>query len=300
MEIAQMRYFRTIAQCGSFSLAAQQLHITQPALSKSIGKLETELETPLFDRKGNKLGLTAAGRIFFTYCGTVLDTVESGISAVKESIGLKQGQLAIAISAEVFIKHLILRFLKQHPGVSFTCHLMNADEMSRALEEGSIDFALSERPVTGDHVEWHRLYSGSLTAVFHRDDPLAQRESIVMEDLREHQFCIGNLRSDLSSDIFQLCGEAGFHPRIRYLGYDPDMAGKLLEIPNSVIISSSSIDMSIQEVGFGDPTARKVPIRGTDGRATVGLAARIGHYQSEAALAFFDMVTEHFSARQEF
>lgn len=296
MEITQMRYFRTIAQCESFSEAAQQLHVTQPALSKSIAKLETELETPLFQRKGNRISLTPAGRIFFTYCGTVLDTVESGVNAVRESIGLKQGHLSIAVSTEVFVKHLILRFLNRYPDVSLTCHLMSTEEMVRALEEGSVDFTLSEQPVLGDNIDWHCLHRGYLTALFHENDPLMKRDSVSMEELRDHQFCIGHVRSNLYSAIFQLCAEAGFQPRIRYLGYDPDMAGMLLNIPNSVIISSDSIDANIREAGIGDKCSMSIPIRGTEGRAAVGVAARVGHYQSEAALAFYDMVAEHYKA----
>lgn len=103
-------------------------------------------------------------------------------------------------------------------------------------------------------------------------------------------------RSNLYSAIFQLCAEAGFQPRIRYLGYDPDLAGMLLSVPNSVILSSDSIDLNIRQTGLGNDRVSSVPIRNTEGKSIIGVAVRVGHYQSEAALAFYDMVAEHFGA----
>lgn len=289
-----MRYFRAIVQYGSFSEAAEHLHLTQPALSKSIAKLESELGAPLFERKGIRITLTPAGKVFFPYCGTVLNTVESGITAFQESIGLKKGHLTIAVSTEVFIKHLILEFLKTYPDVSITCHLMSIEEMARALEQGTVDFVLSDRPVTGDYIDWHLIHQGYMTAVLSDDDPLLKQDSILMEDLKDHHFCIGHLRSNLSSTVFQLCYESGFAPKIRYLGYDPEMAGMLLGIPGSVLISSDSIDRSIRLAGAGKANFNSVRIRGTEDKSTIGVGARVGHYQSEAALFFFDMVTEYY------
>ncbi|MBR1780717.1 MAG: LysR family transcriptional regulator, partial [Oscillospiraceae bacterium] len=220
MEISQMRYFRAIVQYGSFSEAADHLHMTQPALSKSMAKLESELGAPLLERTGGRVTLTPAGRVFLPYCGEVLNNVESSAAAVRESIGLKQGHVAIAIATEVFIKHLIRDFLTQYPDVSLTCHLMSPEEMARALEDGAIDFALSGQQVFGEHITWKPLYSGFLTAVLSSGDPLLARGRISMGDLRHHQFCIGHVRSSLYSSIYELCAEAGFLPRLRYLGYD--------------------------------------------------------------------------------
>lgn len=299
MELMQLRYFRTVAECGSFSLAAEHLHLTQPALSKSIAKLEDELGAPLFERKGNRIFLTSAGRIFLPYCGNVLSAVQNGVTAFQESIGLKHGQVTIAISTEVFIKHLILQFLQEYPDVQFTCHLMDIEEMAHALDAGTVDFVLSDQPVRGNQISWNQIYSGHLTAVLNDKDPLLKRSSISMEDLRDHQFCMGHLRSTLHSMIYELCREAGFEPRVRYLGHDPDMAGLLLAIPNSVIISSTAINHSIQRAGVGKGQFPSIPIRGTDGQAIIGMGARIGHYQSEAAIAFSDLVTAYFQSIDE-
>ena len=299
MEVSQMRYFRAIVEYGSFSEAADHLYITQPALSKSIARLESELGAPLFDRKGSRITLTPGGRALLPYCGTVLDTINSGVTAFQERIGLKNGRVAIGISTEIFIKHLVLEFLQKYPDASLICHLMSQEEMAHALQEGTIDFALSELPVRGDHITWRQIHNGYLTAVLHHDDPLLQEDLISFEDLRDHHFCIGHVRSNLYQAVETMCLDAGFTPKIRYLGYDPDMAGLLLDLPGSVIISPDSINVSIMQTQLGRGMKVFVPIRGTVGHAQIGVAVRSGHYQTEAAKVFCDMVVSWFSSLEE-
>lgn len=294
MEINQLRYFCCAAELGSFSKAAANLYITQPALSKSIAKLEAELGAPLFERNGIHINLTHSGRTFLPYCYNILNSVESSLTAVKENIGQKKGHITIAISPEIYIKHLVFRFLSDNPAVSFSSHLMSPEEMKDALESGQIDFAISSHKITGSNITWEKLYSGGLTAVLNRNDPLLKKRTIAMKELSDHYFCMGHLRTDLQSSIFELCNEAGFEPKIRYLGYDPDMAGMLLELENSVIISSKMIDMGVSSYDISPKVSPTVSIRNTENRSVVGIAQRNQHYLSEAAVLFKDMVTAHY------
>ena len=151
MEINQLRYFCCAAELGSFSKAAANLYITQPALSKSIAKLEAELGAPLFERNGTHINLTHSGKTFLPYCHNILNSIESSLTAVREDIGQKKGHLTIAISPEIFIKHLIFEFLSKYPDVSFASHLMSPEEMTDALAEGQIDFAISSRKISGSN-----------------------------------------------------------------------------------------------------------------------------------------------------
>ena len=297
MEINQLRYFCVAAKLGSFSKAAATLYITQPALSKSIAKLEAELGAPLFERNGIHIHLTYSGKIFLPYCHNILNSIESSLNAVRENVGCKKGHLTIAISPEIYIKHIIFEFLGKNPEVSFSSHLMNPEEMSDALEEGKIDFAISSRKITGNNITWEKLYSGGLTAVLNRNDPLLKKHSISMKELKDHYFCIGHLRTNLQSSIFELCHEAGFEPKIRYQGYDPDMAGLLLEFENSGIISSQMIDYGIRSFEKKQDATTTVPIKHTENRSIVGIALRDQHYLSEAAVSFKDMVVNHYAIK---
>ena len=288
MELHQIRYFKTIAEEGSFSRAAAKLFLSQPALSKSMAKLEEELGTPLFERNGSRIALTTAGKTFLNYSGNILNDVESSINAVKESVGLKTGHVSIAITSEIFIKHLIYKFLNDNPDASLTCHLMSYEEMPLALDEGTIDFALSGERIVSDRITWDELYSGNYTAVLNPKDSLFGKKSIKMSQLKDHSFCIGHLSEDLQSSIYTLCKDAGFSPKIRYLGYDPEMAGK------SVIISSEIIDKCIKGFSMGSSYFPSAKITDTKLLYRVGISKRLDHYQSETAAAFYDMVEGFF------
>ncbi len=296
MEISQIKYFMAIVEHGTFRKAAERLFISQPALTKSVKKLEDELGTPLFERKGVHIELTQAGKIFVPYCGNILNMLDGGTKAVREAVGLKYGHISIAVSAEIFIKNLIFDFLQKNQDVSISCQLMSVDEMVHGLEQGSLDFVISERPVTGELIEWRELISVGLTALVNKDDPLSKRKEISVEELKDNYFCIGHTRSNITSHVFSLCREAGFEPKIRYIGYDPDMSGMLLNMPGSVIVSSEIIDKSIVKTDIGgENNSKPIQIKGTKGKALVGIAQKPIHYRSEAADRFMDEIIKYYS-----
>lgn len=301
MEMNQLRYFLAVAQEGSFTKAAASLHVSQPALSKSIRKLEEELECKLFERRGQFIELSLAGELFFTRCGSFLEQLDGSVDLIREAIGLEKGHVRMAITSGVTINHLIFTFLKQYPEVTFSMQLMNIPEISRALADGTIDFALSDAPVLGEGIEWEPLYCGSLTCILNPDDPLAKVSSIHIEDLKEHRFCIGQVSSNLYTKINELFFKAGFEPRIRYAGYDPDLAGTLIMLPGSAIISHPAIDSGVRDAKTDamPPGGRQpvvVPLANTDGLALIGLSKKSGHFQTKASHAFADRVRHYYAA----
>ena len=99
MDTQNLRAFLLVAESGSFSLAAEQLHITQPAVSKRVALLEDQLGTPLFDREKNRMQLTAAGRRFLGVVQKALDSLQEGALQLNpESLA---GELVVAITPTV-------------------------------------------------------------------------------------------------------------------------------------------------------------------------------------------------------
>ena len=108
MEITQLHYFKTVAKHESFTLAAEELHITQSALSRSIAQLEADIGIQLFERRKGGVTLNRDGHFFLQHVIQVLNTLENTVSAVKEMAGLETGVVNISISEFIFIKHIIL------------------------------------------------------------------------------------------------------------------------------------------------------------------------------------------------
>ena len=113
MELSQLSYFQECARHDTFSKAAQALHITQPALSKSIAKLEGELGCRLFERGPGPLRLTAQGHTFLYWCGQARLALDSGIRETMELSEYPSGTIRLATSEGVFLKHLPL--ILNHP-----------------------------------------------------------------------------------------------------------------------------------------------------------------------------------------
>ena len=84
MDLTQLHQFITVAECQNVSQAAHKLYITQPALSRSISRLESELEVRLFDRKSNSLILNESGKIFLQHVSAGLDAINAGVHAVRQ------------------------------------------------------------------------------------------------------------------------------------------------------------------------------------------------------------------------
>ena len=91
MELNQIKYFQTIAEEGSFTKAAQKLYLSQPALSKSMARLESELGVELFKRQGMRLELNSVGRLFISQMETAMRQIADGVQCVRDQAGLEQG-----------------------------------------------------------------------------------------------------------------------------------------------------------------------------------------------------------------
>ena len=300
MEINQILYIEAVVEYGSYRKAAKVLGISQPAITKAIGKLEKELGGPIFVRNESGVRLSVAGEKLIPYCNGIVEYMNSGIACFKEAQDLEKGKVSIAISNGIFLKHLVAEFINKYPEISFNYYLMNEIEMVQALEEGTIDFAVNEEPFQIESMKWEHLHKCGLRAMLNKDDPLLGKKSISMHELRNHQFCIGNISSTMNTAVLRLCRDSGFTPHIRYMGYDRSICGMLLNLPNTVIISTTAIDAGVKAANRSTFLEEcYVDIDNTYGLANIGIISKKGHYQSKAALEFKRMLTAYYSTIDE-
>ena len=144
------KHFVLIAEHGTFTEAARRAHVTQPALSASIRRLEEELGGALFDRGRHGASLTAAGEALMPHAMAALAAVEDARRAVEEIEGLATGRVRIGAGATActyLLPKPLARFRKTHPGIRFLLRETTTDEALDGLSEGSLDLAvLSDTP----------------------------------------------------------------------------------------------------------------------------------------------------------
>jgi DNA-binding transcriptional LysR family regulator len=99
MELRHLRYFTAVADFGSFTAAARQLHISQSSISEQILDLEKELEVPLLDRSGRKVQLTAQGYVFLEEARKTLDAAQRAVERTRQSLHGEEGTLSIGARA---------------------------------------------------------------------------------------------------------------------------------------------------------------------------------------------------------
>lgn len=143
-----LRHFALVAQHGTFTAAARHAHVTQPALTASIQRLEAQMGARLFERGPGGASLTAAGDALLPRARAALAALEEGRRAVQEVMGLTVGSVRLGAGATVctyYLPRTLARFRAKHSGVQILLREAHADDLVDALEAGDLDIAILAR-----------------------------------------------------------------------------------------------------------------------------------------------------------
>lgn len=137
--------FHETALCGNISTAAKNLYISQPAISKAISKLETNLSTTLFIRSSRGVKLTAEGELLFKQIDTAFHAIHQGEEQLRQNLDLGIGQLSIGVSTTL-CKYMLLpylqRYIQENPHVKLSIYCQSSQETIDGLESGKLDIGL--------------------------------------------------------------------------------------------------------------------------------------------------------------
>ena len=147
--LSSYRIFYTVANTGNISKAAKELYISQPAISKSIQKLEESVGCRLFSRSSRGVVLTDEGQLLYEHVKTAFETLTLGEEKLKRSIELGVGHLKIGVSATL-CKYMLLPYLKefirQNPHITISIHCQSTNDTLKLLEDDKIDIGLIGKP----------------------------------------------------------------------------------------------------------------------------------------------------------
>lgn len=191
MDTQHLHAFVAIAEQGSFSAAAEKLHLTQPAISKRIALLEDQLGTRLFDRVGRSVILTPAGKILLNKAQHILSEVTATQRAIADLKGEVQGQLSIATSHHVGLHYLppVLReFSSLYSQVKLDLHFLDSEHAYEEILNSRYDLAVVTLSLEQDpRLETYNLWQDQLQFVAAPDHPLATQSHLQLADLTRHQ-----------------------------------------------------------------------------------------------------------------
>ena len=208
----RLRIFQTVARLGSFTAAASELSIAQPAVSHQVKALEGELGAHLFDRRGRRIELTSAGRALAETCNDVFHRLDEGARALAElSVGARGTVDIVAdTTSGIYVVPTALgSFHRAHPGIDVTLHVENRNGVLRRLTERTCDLAVMADPPGAIGVEVAPFMLDRLVAIAAPDHPLGGQRSISLARLIEERFLLREVGSGTRAASERLFARAG-------------------------------------------------------------------------------------------
>ncbi len=201
MDLHYLELFNTIAECLSYRKASEILHISQPAISIQIKKLESQTSLKLFYKCGNKIYLTEGGLILYGYTRkifSIIKEMESSISNISEYIG---GTINLGGSNTpgTYILPAVVGEMKKHfPSVTINLHIANTSEITTLIDNGTLDVAINGGNCNyNPYISVEKLFDDRLVIIAALDNKLCAKECITIEDLSEESFIVHEKTSQL-------------------------------------------------------------------------------------------------------
>jgi len=192
LTLRQLKVFEAVARHLNYTRAAEELHLTQPAVSMQVKQLEESLGVALFEQLGKRIHLTEAGTEVLGYARSVtqqLDELEAVLHRMK---GLGGGRLRISVAttANYFIPTLLGSFSRRYPDVTVSLDVTNRETLLRQLAENTVDLVVMGQPPVEADVEAEAFMDNPLVVVAPPDHPLAKKKKIPLARLQEETFLV--------------------------------------------------------------------------------------------------------------
>jgi LysR family transcriptional regulator, low CO2-responsive transcriptional regulator len=190
--LRQLKVFESVARHLSFSRAAEELHLTQPAVSMQIKQLEDNVGLPLFEQMGKKIYLTDAGNELYYYSRAISQQLADMELALDELKGLERGKLNISVvsTANYFAPHLLAKFCQRYSGVTVSLHVSNRETVLKQLADNLTDLAIMGQPPEDLDIASQSFMDNPLVVVAPPDHPLSSAHRIPVERLEWETFLV--------------------------------------------------------------------------------------------------------------
>jgi LysR family transcriptional regulator, low CO2-responsive transcriptional regulator len=209
--LRQMRVFSAVARNLSFTRAARELHLTQPAVSQQMKLLEQEVGLPLFEQIGRKVQLAPAGAELLRYADQALELLREAAESLAAMRGLKRGALKLgAVStAKYFTPSLLSAFSLSYPEVTIKFTVGNRGEIVEQLAANEVDLVIMGRPPRELDTIAEPFAKHPLVIIAPPDHPLAQRRRIRLRQLATQQFILREEGSGTRASMEHIFRERG-------------------------------------------------------------------------------------------
>ena len=285
MDTQNLKAFLLVAETGSFSLAAEKLHLTQPAVSKRIALLEEQLGTGLFDRIGRNVSLTEAGNALLPHARAVQLELEAARQSVRDLSSAIAGQLRLATSHHIGLHRLppvLSAFSKAYPAVQIDIDFMDSEQAYELIMQGKVELAIvTLAPVREPSVVTLPVWRDPLDFMVARHHPLAQNSHLDLQALALHPAILPGLNTYTGQIVARLFDR-------HQLSLQVSMATNYLETIR--MMASVGLGWTVLPRSMRDETLAILQLSATSIERTLGIVYHRGRSLSRAAGAFIEVV----------
>ena len=288
MDIKHLRYFKTVADLSSFTKAAKQLHIAQPAISMAIQKLESELELTLLHRKDRKVSLTDEGRYLYSHATRILQASEDALLEMQELKGLLKGEVRVGIPSMLGSYHfppILMAFRHRYPQLNLTVIDGGTSKLQQLLEQGKLDLAVVVNQSNLDSLQSEVFLREQMMVICPKEHHFSGLKQITYAELFSEEMVLFNSGYFHRNEVDRMAEESGFTPKI---SFETNLVSLIKSIVKQGFAISTLLEMAIQDEPelIARPFAKPVWL-------DLSIAWRKDGYLSQANRTFVDFILEH-------
>lgn len=192
LTLRQLKVFESVARHLSYSRAADELHLTQPAVSMQIKQLEDNINLPVFEQLGKRIFLTEAGQELYQYSRAISQQLADLEVALDELKGMERGKLNISVvtTANYFAPHLLAKFCQRYPNVTVSLNVSNRETVLKQLADNLIDLAIMGQPPDHLDIDSQSFMENPLVVVAPPNHPLCKEKNIAVKRLASEIFLV--------------------------------------------------------------------------------------------------------------
>jgi DNA-binding transcriptional LysR family regulator len=285
MDTQNLLAFELVAESGSFSLAAERLHLTQPAVSKRIALLEEQLGSSLFDRIGRNISLTEAGLALLPHARAVQRELAAARQSVRDLSGAVAGQLRLATSHHIGLHRrppVLSEFSRKHGAVQIDQDFMDSVQAYEVIMQGKAELAIvTLAPVREASVVTMPIWPDPLDFMVGKQHILARAPGLGLQALSEHPAILPGLNTYTGQIVARLFSQ-------HHLTLQVSMATNYLETIR--MMASVGLGWTVLPRSMCDDTLVRLRVGDTHIERTLGMVYHRGRSLSRAARAFIDVL----------
>ncbi len=287
MDTQNLQAFLLVAETGSFSLAAEHLHLTQPAVSKRVALLEERLQRSLFDRIGRNISLTEAGEALLPHAKRIAQELLFAVQSVRDLEGEVGGTLRLATSHHIGLHRLppiLSYYSKAFPQVHIDIDFMDSEQAYDLIAQGKAELAIvTLSPVDEGSMITRPIWRDPLDFMVQREHILADGGQLTLADLSAHPAILPGLNTYTGQIIKRLFDQQGMQLQV-------SMATNYLETIR--MMASVGLGWTILPRSMADHSLEKLDVDNAHIERTLGCVYHRDRSLSRAATAFMDALLQ--------